>query len=267
MRFGPGDVEKRYVFDQASAGESERLGVIEGYLDPHSRRWLEALGVGPGWHCLDVGAGGGSLTRWLCRRVRPGGSVLAVDLDTRFLDRLDEPNLEVRRQDVFAEDFPRAAFDLVHARYLLEHLPEREAALRQLVRAAKPGGLVVVTDCGGATPESCEPCELFERAQETLRELAATRGWDLGWAPAMAETLRALGLEGAGGEAMRSFETGGGGGFTRIGADAFSFLRDALAATGRVRGDEVDEVVAMLRDPKRGFLSFETWTAWGRKSA
>ncbi len=69
MRFGPADVEKRYVFDQASAGEGERLGVIEGYLDPHSRRWLEALGVGPGWHCLDVGAGGGSLTRWLCRLI------------------------------------------------------------------------------------------------------------------------------------------------------------------------------------------------------
>jgi SAM-dependent methyltransferase len=259
--------DEGYVFGQENAGERERLGVIESYLDPHSRRWLAGLGVGAGWRCLDVGAGGGSLSRWLCRRVGPSGSVLAVDLDTRFLERLDEPNLEVRRLDVFADDFPRDAFDLVHARYLLEHLPERETALRQLVRAARPGGLVVVTDCGGAMPQATEPCDLFERVGTAMWEMATARGWDLGWAPRIAEELRALGLEDVGAEAMRSFEAGGGGGFTRLGIDTFSFLRDLLAASGRVTRNEVDQAIAMLRDPKRGFLSFETWTAWGRRAA
>ena len=106
----------------------------------------------PGWRCLDVGAGGGSLTQWLCERVGPRGSVVAVDADTRFLDKLGAANLEVRRADVVHEPLPERAFDLVHTRFLLQHLPERERVLEKLARAVKPGGLLVVFDSGGAPP-------------------------------------------------------------------------------------------------------------------
>jgi tRNA A58 N-methylase Trm61 len=56
---------------------------------------LESLGVADGWRCLEVGAGGGSIAEWLCRRVGRKGAVLATDLDTRFLYALDFPNLEI----------------------------------------------------------------------------------------------------------------------------------------------------------------------------
>src|SRR5437588_12538585 len=76
----------------------KRLELLEGCFDPGTIRRLEATGVRPGWRCLEVGGGGGSITRWLCERVGVLGRVTVVDIDTRFLEELDYPNLEVRRQ-------------------------------------------------------------------------------------------------------------------------------------------------------------------------
>jgi ubiquinone/menaquinone biosynthesis C-methylase UbiE len=95
--------------------------------------------VAEGWHCLEVGAGGGSIATWLCDRVGAAGHVVATDIDPRFLDAVGSPNLEVRRHDIASDPLPEAAFDLVHTRLVLVHLPEREAALRRIVRALKPG--------------------------------------------------------------------------------------------------------------------------------
>ncbi|TMA30911.1 MAG: class I SAM-dependent methyltransferase [Deltaproteobacteria bacterium] len=131
-----------YSFDASWEGERQRLARIEAWLDPHSIRIFEEHGVQPGWRCLDVGAGGGSLTQWLCERVGPRGSVVALDADTRFLDKLGAANLEVRRADVEHEPLPEGEFDLVHTRFLLQHLPERERVLEKLARGLKPGGLL-----------------------------------------------------------------------------------------------------------------------------
>ncbi len=118
-------VEQGYAFDQSREGERERLAVIERYLDAYSMARLEALGLTEGWRCLDVGAGGGSLTRRICECVGREGSVLAVDLDPRFLEQIELPNLEVGQLDIVSGELPGDAFDLVHARYVLEHVPER----------------------------------------------------------------------------------------------------------------------------------------------
>ncbi len=100
-----------------------RLQLLETVYDRATTRRLEATGVGAGWHCAEVGAGGGSVTRWLCDRVGPSGRVLAVDIDTRFVDELDHPSLEVRRQDIVTQPLRAGEFDLVHARAVLMHLP------------------------------------------------------------------------------------------------------------------------------------------------
>ena len=69
-------------------------------LNPQMFFRFEQLGVAAGWACLEVGAGNGSVSHWLAQRVGPTGHVVASDIDTRFLDRLALPNLEVRRLDV-----------------------------------------------------------------------------------------------------------------------------------------------------------------------
>jgi SAM-dependent methyltransferase len=254
-----------YVFDQSREGERERLAVIESYVDAHSTARLEALGVAAGWRCLEVGAGGGSLARWMCRRVGREGSVLAIDLDPRFLDQVEEPNLDVCRLDVVRDELPRDAFDLVHARYVLEHVRERETALRQLVRAVRPGGFVVVTDAGGLPPQTARPSEVFDRVVSAFGEAAAANDWSFDWAPSLGERLRELGLADVCAESFRRYETDPSQGVTRIMSETLVLLREALVATGGVASEDVDAAIAMLRDPKCAILGFETWTAWGRR--
>jgi hypothetical protein len=95
-----------YVFDNSWEKERVRLAGLESMLDPGTRRHLDAIGVGAGWTCLEIGGGGGSVVQWLCRRVGEVGKVIATDLDTRFLDALDEPNLEALRHDITADILP-----------------------------------------------------------------------------------------------------------------------------------------------------------------
>ena len=57
------------ILDSSSDRERERLRLLEDSFDPGTFRWLDQLGVGSGWRCLEVGAGGGSVARWLADRV------------------------------------------------------------------------------------------------------------------------------------------------------------------------------------------------------
>src|SRR5438067_13599656 len=115
----PTSATSTYPLDNAWEHAQRRLRALERIYDPASTRRLEALGVGPGWRCLEVGAGGGSITRWLCSKVGPAGRVLAVDIDTRFVGGIRSANLDVARLDVTTVALPAASFDLVHARALL----------------------------------------------------------------------------------------------------------------------------------------------------
>ena len=96
-----------YTLDNAWVHARERLGRLEAHFDPGSIRHLERLGVAGGWHCLEVAAGGGSIATWLSRKVGATGRVVATDIDTRFLDGLDYPNVEVRRHDIVERRYPR----------------------------------------------------------------------------------------------------------------------------------------------------------------
>jgi SAM-dependent methyltransferase len=125
--------------------ERIRLQSLEAWTDPLTIRQLEAVGTTAGWRCADVGAGAGSIARWLAARVGPSGSVVAADLDPRFLTELPD-SVEVRRHDISTEDLEANAYDLVHCRAVLIHLARPEVALARMVAALKPGGWLVVED-------------------------------------------------------------------------------------------------------------------------
>ena len=230
-------------------------------------RILEELGIAEGMRVLDVGAGGGTIAQWFARRVAPSGSVLAVDLDPRFIVALDEPNLEAQKMDLFADDFPCNSFDLVHARCLLEHLPQRVHGLERLISAARPGGLVAIGDFGGALGGPVYPTLDDLVAQEVFLAVVNEAGWDHTWAPTIGEHMRQFGLQDVDAESFRRYEVGGQVGSVRINQFSFSLLRDRMVATGRVSANQVDAYLAHLRDPTVGHVSFETWYAWGRRPA
>lgn len=135
-----------YIYDAGWEKERERLRGLEAAADPATLAAFTAVGVAPGWRCLEVGAGAGSITAALAERVGRAGKVVAVDLDTRFVDELAGPNIDVRQLDITRDTVTGEPFDLVHARAVLEHLPAREEVLGRLVDLLRPGGWLVIED-------------------------------------------------------------------------------------------------------------------------
>lgn len=136
-----------YVFDAAQAGsELERLRALETIFDPATRQLLEHVGLASGWHCLEVGAGAGSIARWIGEIVGDRGRAVALDTDPKFLGDGASTGLEVRQADISTAPPERACFDLAHARYVLIHVAARERALQNLLDALRPGGWLVLEE-------------------------------------------------------------------------------------------------------------------------
>ena len=129
-----------YIFDNAAEAEtSERFASLDALYNFRTFRFLETVGIGPGWHCLEVGGGSGSVAAWMAERVGPSGYVLVTDIDPRFMERSAyrrSTHIELRRHDIGTDPLPEQAFDLIHARLVLQHVPQRHDALAELGEAA-----------------------------------------------------------------------------------------------------------------------------------
>jgi 23S rRNA U2552 (ribose-2'-O)-methylase RlmE/FtsJ len=99
--------DTRYLFDNRWDQARRRLALLEELYDPLSIRRLETLGVAAGWRCLEIGAGAGSITRWMSHRVGPSGRVVATDVQTCLLDDLQGDTVEVWCHDVVTEPLRR----------------------------------------------------------------------------------------------------------------------------------------------------------------
>ena len=185
------------VFGNGTAHSRDQHRCLAAAYDPVTLPRLAATGVGPGWHCLEVGAGGGSIARWLAGRVAPGGSVLATDLDPR--DLAPGPGLEVAALNVARDPLPEAAYDLVVARLVLQHVPTRDAVLHKLVRTLKPGGLLQIDEIDTSyeppllTPDA-EAEALYVRFLRAKEAALRAAGGDPHWGRKVPAALRAAGL-------------------------------------------------------------------------
>lgn len=140
----PTDTPTRYTFDNATREAAQQVRLLAEILDTHTTDVLVREGAATGWRCLDLGAGAGTVTRWLAEQVSPTGRVIAIDADPRHIESHDL--VDVRTADLRTTDLGRDTYDLVHARLLFMHLPQREDLLRRAVAALKPGGVIVVSD-------------------------------------------------------------------------------------------------------------------------
>src|SRR5215208_3238858 len=81
-----GNIMKPYILDDASTLEYLRLDLMSKILDPWTREYFTALGVGEGWQCLELGSGNGSIAEWLSQTVSPSGNVTAIDINPVLLE-------------------------------------------------------------------------------------------------------------------------------------------------------------------------------------
>jgi SAM-dependent methyltransferase len=163
--------------------EDERLDLLEYLFDPGSRG-RRAL-ARPGWRCLEVGAGRGSMAVWLAERVGPAGQVVATDIDCRYLERLDLPNLQVVRHNIVEDPLDvlgPGSFDLVCARLVLFWLADRQQeALGQMVRCLRPGGWLIDEEGDWGVPGPVDPSHpLYVGYHQAFNEGGwwAARGYD-----------------------------------------------------------------------------------------
>ncbi len=114
-----------------------------------NRSCLQALDLAGDERVLDVGCGEGTFTAALAAAV---GSVVAFDRDAAALQRARARHphgIDWRLGDAFAPPLASAeqgTFDLVVARFVLESLPEPQAAVATMLRAARPGGRIALID-------------------------------------------------------------------------------------------------------------------------
>jgi SAM-dependent methyltransferase len=264
--------EVTYPFQRARAPQQQRLLALEEVLDAGSIGHLDARGVRPGWACLEVGAGGGSIAAWLCERVGRSGTVVAADLDPTPLRELLYPNLRVEVLDVQRDPLPSEAFDLIHMRLLLAWLSEPRAALRRLVAALKPGGWLVAEEMDFASLAAdpridAEDRGAFERAAAAhYAFLIDQHAFDPWYGRRVAGDLVDAGLadvDFAGRSSMwRAGEPGG-----HLWRLTLEQLRDPLAASGLVTTADVDRAIELCADPRFSVLSPTTMAAWGRRPA
>jgi SAM-dependent methyltransferase len=256
-----------YAYDHGWDEERLRLRGLEMVLDPGTRDHFRRLGVGPGARCLEVGAGGGSVARWLAEQVAPDGVVVATDVETDFLETEASrfPTLHVLRHDVTADDLP-GDFDFVHARYLVEWLPDKARALRRMVAALRPGGTLLDEEPDFVTMfEMPDSSALRHVMLAAMRYLESTCPVDTQYGRRVAVDLADAGLEGVDAEGRCPFVRGGSppaADFIRL---TIAKLREQLLAGRRVSEDELEEVLAALQDPEATFVFPLTVAAWGRR--
>jgi SAM-dependent methyltransferase len=257
----------RYAFEHAGQPASDRFDALAALYDETTQRHLRARGLGPGWRCLEVGAGGGSVALWLSEQVGPAGHVLATDLNVDYLERLQGGNLEVQRHNIVSDPLPDAAFDLAHTRLVLVHIPEREAVLERLIGALKPGGWLVLEefDSRSTVPVAFDnPAETEVRLVSAIQQGLASHGADTALGRRLPGRLRALGMRDVGAEG-RVFYWQGGSTWAGLHRTNALRLRSEIVGSGMMTDDEFERELARLDDPEVLAPSPTMWTVWGRR--
>ena len=137
---------------RGGADGKRRLDLLAHIMQPSTQALLARAGLAPGMRCLDLGCGGGHVSRYLAECVGAGGTVVGIDIDGVKLDaartlcaQASLTNVQFRSVAV-ADWSDAAAYDLVYARFILSHLPDRPAVLARIGQALAPGGTVVLED-------------------------------------------------------------------------------------------------------------------------
>jgi SAM-dependent methyltransferase len=258
-----------YAFDNRAREAAAQIACLERYLDPITAGRLAPL-VHDGDRCWEVGAGGGSVARMLARSAGWDGMVVATDIDTSQLTRRD--GLVVGTHDVRYDRPPAGGpFQLIHARLVLLHLPERRRVLRTLAGALAPGGWLVLEefDCTAgprvlSTPNAAAE-KLFTRVLDALFGVLEGKGADLAWAADVHGEMALAGLTDIDTTVHAESWPGGSTGALLYEVNTTQ-LQTALLAAGL----DVNELVLfryLMRDPRFVALSYPFVSTRGRAPA
>jgi SAM-dependent methyltransferase len=261
------NADEGYLLANRQIQAGVRLEALAALFDGSTFRHLQEIGVGPGWRCWEVGAGGMSVPRWLAAQVGSTGLVVATDIDTAWLT--DPGSVRVRRHDVSTEEPPAADLDLVHARLVLTHVPARDAALTSMIDALRPGGRLLLEEADpGLQPLICPddhgPAQhLANRLRRGFRTLMAGRGADLAFGRTLPRLLREHGLVDVAADAYFPIT---GPACATLERATVEQIRDRLIGAGIATAAEIDQHLENIADGRLPDLATSPMvSAWGRK--
>lgn len=251
-----------YTWDNGMIAGRRRLELLEEILDAGTVRRFDSIGVREGWNCLEIGAGGGSVCDMLCRRVGASGHVTAIDIDTRFVRSLQRSNLEIREENVLDVDLPVAAFDLVHTRYTLCHISDREALLEKLIPALKPGGTLFLEEPDGHSIDTLDKTPWHDLTMRVF-DIIDRRGSDILWARRLPERVLSLGMRNVRADVDLPYFQGGSN-HAEFWKMTWGKVRDTAADTG-IDLDQWNRELAVLDDRSQIFPGLMTVTVIATK--
>lgn len=157
-------------------GDSYSAGHLRGLsasFDEATISLLDAIGVSPGWRCLEVGAGSGSIAIAIQSRA---GSVIALDKDAQHLRAYEtktftvvESTIEQALAHPSEHGLSAHRFDFIHARFVLDHTHRPNEVVEGLFRLLQPGGAIVLEEFDSVTfVEPVDPSDARNRIHSSV---------------------------------------------------------------------------------------------------
>lgn len=255
-----------YVFQNTEdKNELERLQAIESIFDPTTQRRMLLGGLKEGARCLEVGAGAGSIMRWLADQVGRSGHVTAVDINTRFLDK-HPANVGVIKGDARSVVFEPGSFDLIHARYVLVHIPEPKLVLDSLWKALKPGGALVIEEPDFSAHRGLSGAEVpsFNNVHQAILHMYTAKGVDPALGVQLPTLFQRLGAKNLIIENDAPISRGGSAIAKMMNLSAIQ-LKDKYLATGKVTPLDLDAYGRFTQNPESWAIYYATIGAIGHK--
>ena len=245
-----------YMFERHPADqELARLQMIEEALDPVTIPHLETTGLRSGDRCLELGAGAGSIMKWMGEVVGASGRVVGVDRDTRYIQHLADPPFQIIEGN-FPDLKLDELFDLVHCRYVLIHNRTSPEILKNLCRHLRPGGCLIAEepDFTSAKLLTRTGDAARQRVNNAICRMFENLGLNPGYGLELPRKVAAEGLQVVATDARLHLARGGSP-MGRMMAASQQTLAAKLVATGEVTEAEIEEYV---RDSQHS----ESWTIY-----
>jgi ubiquinone/menaquinone biosynthesis C-methylase UbiE len=260
---------QHYSFNNDDPQAVDRHQYLGEMLDEHTFARLSSLGSLTGRRCLELGAGGGSVASWLAEQVGPTGQVVATDLNPRYLPT--DAGYSVLRHDLRTDPVPDGPWDVIHARLVLMHIPERREILKGLAAALAPDGSLVLEEWATshrrlvlAAPDAAS-AGVIDEYHDALLKVMPARGNDPTWADQVHGAMLAEGLIDVSTDITSTSWSGGTAGALLVGANVAQ-LRDDFASVG-FTDDRVAELEQALNDSRLVMRSHYLYSTIGRKRA
>jgi len=255
--------------------EQSRLRRQAEELRQESNSLFDRVGLRSGGRAIDIGCGPQGVLDLLSERVGSTGLVVGIERDDKSVAAARQfaagralKNVKVLQGDAAAVGLPGDIFDLVHARLVLVNIPNAEAVVAEMVRLARPGGMVASHEAD-YLPHLCDPpLRAWDRLFQIYRDYSSANGIDLFIGRRTHRLFREAGLVDIEVNPVIHVYPQGHNRRT-IFWEFLQNVRDSIVEQGLIEGSEFNELLAELKEhlDRRDTLvvSHLFFQLWGRK--